>query len=91
MRSDSATFLAHSFAHTQLNTSLCRRFDPPEGLTAVYDNQVVAVDNNESAPADGSPALRVNAMLTLSSGVPCAVYGVCAHALLKCAYVGHCI
>ena len=71
--------------------SVLRRFNPPEGLTAVYDNQVVAVDNNESAPVDGSPALRVNAMLTLSSGVPCAVYGAYAHALLKCVYVGDCI
>lgn len=58
-------------------TSAMGWLDPPEGITVTYDDQLVAVDNNESEPEDGAPALRVNAMLNLSTGIPCAVYGVC--------------
>lgn len=45
-------------------------FDPPQGLTAAYG----AVDNDESE-GDDVPVMRCNAILTLSTGVPCPVFG----------------
>lgn len=59
-------------------TSAMAWFDPPQGLTANYDGNVVAVDaveTDEPDSEDAAPHLRVNAMLTLSSGVTCAVFG----------------
>jgi predicted dehydrogenase len=56
-------------------SSVVAWFDPVDGLTMEYDGEMVAVDNDESDPENGGVALRANAMLTLSTGVPCAVFG----------------